>query len=105
MAVGRPVIIAARIKFLFVDPVNLAIQKVVVTVAGEDLLLPVVHVSNIQVVFANIGYAIAGGREFWINRGVGARGELNGGPAIETVEPELTKRIKQQVLGIRRPVV
>ena len=104
-AVGRPEVIAADLQFFGVEPIDFAVQDVLVRIFGQLLLFLTGSGLHVEVVFTQVGDMAAIGRELRVVSRLRCGGELHRGAALQTVEPQLTQGIEQKMLGIGGPPV
>src|SRR5207302_10753033 len=104
--VWRPEIITSDSQFLFLNPVDFAVQDIVAVVLRRECQLVLARISgkgtHVQVVLAYIGNPLALGRKLGIAAGICSRGHLDSSARLQRVIPELTLGVEQQMLGIRR---
>ena len=113
----RPEIIAAHVQFFRVNPVHFAVQDVVLFLLVRVLLFVFLFFiarermftllasdgMNIKIVLAHVCEPLAIGRKLRIFARVRRRRKLHRRSRIQAVIPELSLRIEEQMLGIRRP--
>jgi hypothetical protein len=105
LAVRRPEIIAANREFLGVHPVDVAVEKIVARIVGELPLLVAADRAHKEIVLADIGHAVTVRRKLRIAARISRGRKLHCRIVAQVIHPQLSLRIKEEMLGVRSPQV